>query len=65
LDPQFLIGAAAADITGTFSSITPGFTTQTIGGNLNLNTVPEPAGAASLCAAVALMARRRSKAQRS
>jgi hypothetical protein len=45
---SWLIGTAAS-INGVFSSITPGFGTQVIGGNLFLTVVPEPAATMSLC----------------
>lgn len=56
----WLIGTASS-IEGQFSSITPGFSTFISGGNLFL-AAPEPASAAFLCGASALLlSRRRSR----
>jgi hypothetical protein len=53
--------ASAANITGNFSSITPGFTAQTSGANLFLlvTPVPEPASMLMMLAALGLLKRNR------
>jgi hypothetical protein len=43
---KWLIGQTTNGVTGGFASITPGFTTEIVGNNLFLETVPEPASAA-------------------